>query len=163
MGMDVAWVNPPLGGRIGKSERDAALEWANVGDRAPLEISTAIIFRVSEGLGDYFRASTRSWSVILSEMTTRGVFGEIPEARTTRVEGYGEVPFAEPADWVWKQGETITPAQITEALAIIEQDPILPLQVSEVLGDMPMLPGLWVRWLCFMERAAVLGGGFHID
>lgn len=35
--------------------------------------------------------------------------------------------------------------------------------ITHVDGKARSFPVLWVRWLCYMERAAALGGGFWVD
>lgn len=161
MGTDVYWNKSPLNDRIGETEIDAVMEWATPDGDDPeaatalhsvwgVQLTSALVFRVAEGLGHYFRSNMSNWPSIVSEMTHRGMIGEdvIPAAR---VEGNGN-------------GEPVTPKQIFKAQDA-DTYPILPMLIEP--GFEPehddVLPGLWVRWLCFMERAAEIGYGFTVS
>lgn len=160
MGADVYWNTPPLGGEVGDDEIDAVMEWAAPeGDdpeaagrtRWGMTMALALSFRVAEGLGHYFRANMDNWSNITAEMRMRGMLGDdlIPEEA---VRGNPGIP--------------VTKKQIWEAFDA-DTHPVLPLLISGppiyMGSDQFGIPGLWVRWLCFMERAAELGGGFRVN
>lgn len=163
MGTDVYWNKSPLSDGIGETEMDAVMRWARpdqpdvpfADDPAArtewgMTMALALNFRVLEGLGHYFRSNMSNWPSIIDEMEWRGMIGEdvIPAAR---VEGNGN-------------GEPVTPKQIFKALDA-DTHPILPMLIEP--GFEPehddVLPGLWVRWLCFMERAAEIGYGFTVS
>jgi hypothetical protein len=92
MGADIYWNKTPLNGEIGDAELEAVLEWAKPEGDDPeaaaalrsvwgLQITSALVFRVAEGLGNYFRANMDNWSNITAEMHMRGMIGDdlIPE------------------------------------------------------------------------------------
>jgi hypothetical protein len=162
MGADIYWNTPPLGGEVGDDEIDAAMEWAKPEGDNPeaaaalhsvwgVQITAALVFRVAEGLGHYFRANMDNWSNITAEMHMRGMIGDdlIPEEA---VRGNPGIPVTKKQ--IWKAFDADT-------------HPILPLLTSEppfyMGSDQFGIPGLWVRRLCFMERAAELGDGFRVN
>jgi len=171
MGADVTWINQPLDGRISTDIQEGLATHylqPDPPDREPWEgINRSFQFAAS--FGSYFRADGQTWSMIVAEMEQQGMLdGQgIPSARL-----FNNTP--------------ITPAEITGALATLGE--VLPTMtnkeaatVAEVsttemaaraLGTtegkvdtyleakVAEFPLNWVRWLCFMERAASLGGGF---
>jgi len=160
MGADVYWNKSPLNGEVGDAEIEAVMRWAKPQGDNPkaaaalhsdwgIAIHAALIFRVAEGLGHYFRANMHNWPDIVAEMRWRRMLGDdvIP---AVRVEGNGN-------------GKPVTPEQIFKALDA-DTHPILPLlTISADDNEASSIPGLWVRWLCFMERAAELGDGFTVS